>query len=297
MDSDKLRLLKSLHLLDKIPDAQLSALDQFLKPRSVAAGGVIFEEGSKGESLFFVVSGRVRISKKVSGEERKDLAILASGDCFGEMALLETTARSARASAAEDAALLELGREDFHLWLKSHPELAMEFFSGLVQVQSQRLRRTSSELTMLFDLSSLLLEDHGTSKALLTKVLGHIVPHLPGSWTAAAYLYNVFNDELDLVAQAGETDPAKLPRAEAGRAENGWLDGACYFVCLPGAKRPHGQLLFRAASPLSDEERAENARTLTTVGRLVTSAVENINFRTEESLRDRLKRSSYGTSI
>lgn len=298
MDSDKLKLLKSLHLLDKIPDEQLAALDQFLKPKTVAEGGVVFEEGSPGDSLFFVVAGRVAISKKISGGQRKDLAVLGPGDCFGEMALLETSTRSARASAQGQTTLLELARQDFDRWLKSHAELAMGFFGELVQVQSQRLRRTSSELTLLFDLSSLLLEAHASAKDLLSKVLAHVVPHLQGAWSGAAYLYNVFNDEMDPVARFGDFDfsPAAAKR-RGTETEAQWLEDGCYVVPLPGAERPHGYLLFHSAAPLSDEERGEQARTLTTVARLLTSAVENINFRTEESLRNRLKTSSYGSGL
>ncbi len=298
MDSQKLTLLKSLHLLDKIPDEHLSALDQYLKPKTIEDGAVIFEEGSAGDSLFFVATGRVRISKKISGENRKDLAVLGAGDCFGEMALLETTSRSARAAAQGQTTVLELGRVDFDRWLKSHPELAMGFFAELVQVQSKRLRRTSAELALLFDVSSLLLEQHAGAKELLSKVLAHVVPHMHGAWSGAAFLYNIFNDEMDHVAKHGDHDFAVSAAkfSKTTETEPRWLDDSSYYVPLPGAKRPQGYLLFHSAAPLAEDERSEHARTLLTMARLLTSAVENINFRTEENLRNRLKTSSYGNA-
>ncbi len=300
-DKDKIQLLKSLRLLGQIPEDRLATLGDFLKAKSLKDGEIVFEEGTTGDSLYFIASGHVRISKKMAKNVSKDLAILGAGDSFGEMAVIEPQPRSARASASGEASLFELGRDDLNRWLKSNPELAMSFFAHLVQVQSGRLRRTSNELTLLFDLSSLLLEAHGSGKELLLSVLERIVPHLVGSWSAQAHLYNLFNDEMDFVAGRGDFDfssmKGKLPPATETR--NLWLDDAAYYVSLPGPKRPHGYLIFHSATPLGEEERNETGRTLTTVARLLTSALENINFRTEDSLRDRLSKSTlkYGTGI
>ena len=297
---EKLQLLKSVRLLDQIPERQLAGLGQFLSPVEYADRAVIFDEGTKGDSLFFVTSGRVRISKQVSTGELKDLAILGPGDCFGEMALVDDVTRSARASACGPTALLRLHRDDMNRWLRSHPELAVDFFAELVQLLSRRLRRTSRELTLLFDLSQLLLEPTASGRELLSRVLTHVVPHLEGTWSAAAYLYNMFNDEMDLMASSGPTDISKLPQKlpAPGETRNLWIEDHVYYVSLPGTIRPHGYLIFHSESALGEEDRAEAARTFTTVARLLTSALENINFRIDESLRKRLEqRSCHGTDL
>ncbi|MCX5797475.1 MAG: cyclic nucleotide-binding domain-containing protein [Elusimicrobia bacterium] len=291
---EKLQLLKSVRLLDQIPEKQLAALGEFLTPVEIADGAVIFEEGAKGDSLYFVTGGRVRISKRVSAGDMKDLAILGPGDCFGEMALVEDVTRSAQAAAAGATTLFRLGREDMNRWLKSHPELAVDFFAELVQVLSRRLRRTSSELTLIYDLSHMLLEPWESGKALLAKVLGHVVPHLEGDWSAAAHLYNAFNDEMDFVAGCGPFDFARvqgqLPPVKETR--NIWIEDHVYYVSLPGAVRPHGYLIFRSEADLKDDQRADIGRTLTTVAQLLATALENIGHRVEEGLRERLKQNS-----
>lgn len=299
MDSEKLKLLKSLRLLDQIPEAQLRALGEYLKPLSLQDGAVVFEEGTVGTSLYFISSGQVRISKRVAGGGAKDLAILGPGDCFGEMALVETVARSASAESVGTAVIFELAKDDMNRWLKSHPELAMEFFAELVQTQSKRLRRTSNELALIFDLSNLFLEPISTGQQLLERVLRYVVPHLDGSWSGAAHLYNIFNDEMDLVAGQGGFDfsslAGKLPPPSETRSL--WLGDSAYYVSLPGEKRPHGYLIFRSELPLSEEDRTELGRMLTTVARLLTSALENINFRTEEALRSRLQARTHGARL
>jgi CRP-like cAMP-binding protein len=288
---EKLRLLKSVQLLGQIPERQLEALGEFLTPVELTDGAVIFEEGTKGDSLYFVTGGRVRISKRVAEGELKDLAILGPGDCFGEMALVDDVVRSAQAAALGDAKLFQLHRDDMNRWLKSHPELAVDFFAHLVQTLTRRLRRTSSELTLIYDLSHSLLEQWETGKALLSRVLEHVVPHLEGEWSAAAYLYNMFNDEMDFVAGCGPFDfaaiHAKLPPMKETRSL--WIDEHVYYASLPGDKRPHGYLIFHSAADLREEQRTEIGRTLTTVAQLLTSALENINHRLDQSLRERLK--------
>lgn len=292
MEHPKLSLLKTLRLLAGISDEKLNLLSAFLRPVSLENDQILFEEGSLGTSLYFVASGRVLIAKKVAGGSFKDLAILGPGDCLGEMAVLETMPRSARAAAYGPVELFELRREDLDKWLKQNPELAIGFFAHLVKMLSHRLRRTSDELTLLYDLSSVLLEPVPNNKELLARVINSVLPHLEGHWDAAAFLYNVFNDETDMVVNVGNFDFTQIPEPKDGRP--GWIEASTFFAPLPGEKRLGGYILFRAYENFSDEERAETGRTLTAVARLVQTAVENVNHKTEEQLRARLKSQSHG---
>ncbi|MEK7747086.1 MAG: cyclic nucleotide-binding domain-containing protein [Elusimicrobiota bacterium] len=293
---DHLKLLKSLRLLASIPEEKLATLSDFLIPTPFKDGETIFEEGTKGESLFFISEGHVRIAKRLPSKDKpayKDLAILAPGDCFGEMSLMEEDAdRSANAIASGDCLLLKLSRPDLHRWLKSDPVLATAFFSQLVKVLAGYLRRSSNELTLLFDLSQILLEPFPNPRDLLVRVLDCLLSHMEGDWSAGAYVYNEFNDEMDLAAAEG--DFASVPeelKAAAPSSSSSWLDDRTYRVVFPGKKRATGFFLFRRAAALAAEEKNEVTRTLTTTARLITTAIENIAFRTEETLRARLNTS------
>lgn len=296
MFTDKLKLLRSLRLLEGADDAQLAALGDYLKPRALKDGEIIFEEGAKGESLFFVAEGRVRISKKVVKGAGRDLAILEAGDCFGEMALVDSSGRSARASALGSASVLELSREDLERWLKKNPQLAMRFFAELVQIQSRRLRRTSCELALLHDLTSLFLEVSAGPKELLEKALTQLLTHLEGAWACGAWLYNMFNDEVEEAARAGKLappQPQKLPSLRETRYE--WLDDRTFYASLPALKAPLGYLLLQADTAVDPEARGELSRVLQATAQLLASALENVNFRNEDALRARLKGASSGS--
>src|SRR5262249_37712945 len=84
---EKVRLLKSITLLKNMSERTMQGLAEFLKPRKVPDGVVIFEEGSRGMSMYFVASGRIRIYKNTASGSTRELAVVGPGDFFGEMAL------------------------------------------------------------------------------------------------------------------------------------------------------------------------------------------------------------------
>jgi len=69
-----------------------------------------------------------------------------------------------------------------------------------------------------------------------------------------------------------------------------WTDDSTYQVIFPGKKRIMGFLVFHRRSQLDGEERNEFTRTMTTTARLITSALENISYRTEDAMRARLQK-------
>ncbi len=289
--SNRVALLRSLELFDQYPEKRLRALSAYLEPLSFADGAEIFAEGTTGDGLYFVLSGRVRVTKLLASGDQKDLASLGPSDCFGEMALLDTVARSASAYASGSVELLRLKRDDLKNWLSADPSLAMQFFAELVQIQSRRLRRTSAELALLYDLSSLLVEPATTPVSLLEHALGRILPHLDGDWSACAFAYNPYNQEMDPAGAIGRetfgSEAAFLPSQTA--AEQAWKDDRTLVLVLRSPTKLLATMYLRAAAAPDESRRAETDRTLSAVARLLASALENLDFRTDEALRRRLR--------
>jgi CRP-like cAMP-binding protein len=123
--------------------------------RSFPIGHVLFEEGDAGDRMYVISTGKVRILKRIGGEEIT-LALLSPGDFFGEMALLEGQPRSATAVVAvKDTVLIEVAQDAFGAMLHENGEIAMRMLRRL----SQRLREVTLQVTMF-------LTDNGTSRAL-----------------------------------------------------------------------------------------------------------------------------------
>jgi CRP-like cAMP-binding protein len=291
--------LRSLALLRHLPEGKVAELARVLTVQTVPARGLVFEEGSFGDTMFLLAAGQVRIEKQLEAGGFVELAVLSPGDVFGEMALIERLPRSARAVAHSDATLFVLGREDLRQWLASDPMTAVGFFLEMLRVLSHRLRRSSQALVLLQDVGDLATQRLEDEARFLEAVVRRMVPHLDGDWSAAAYVYNEWNDEVvrvETVGPRGESLPATLPIVEKA---NRWLDAASYCVALVGKSvTPLGFLVAHNELAMGPQERAEAEVTLTAVGHLVASALQNIKHDTEERLRARLEhRQAHDSSL
>ena len=76
-----------------------------------ANGDVIFEEGSLGEDVYIIKSGKVEVSQRV-GDDNIPIASLEEGDFFGEAAPLTGEPRSATITAVTDLSLRKRSLDD-----------------------------------------------------------------------------------------------------------------------------------------------------------------------------------------
>jgi CRP/FNR family cyclic AMP-dependent transcriptional regulator len=87
-----------------------------------------------GSDMFIVRSGQVKIISSGSDGKEVILALLTPGDFFGELSLLDSGPRSARAVASEkDTELLLLQRYDFMALLQKYPSVMQAVFKVLAQ--------------------------------------------------------------------------------------------------------------------------------------------------------------------
>jgi CRP-like cAMP-binding protein len=83
---------------------------------------MLFSEGEPGDELYIIQKGSVKIAKIVDNNEVL-LAVLKSGDIFGEMALLEAKPRAASAVAYEDCTVMAVNRANFERMIGSQPQI------------------------------------------------------------------------------------------------------------------------------------------------------------------------------
>ena len=121
--------------------AEMKLLATFSSEERFREGSMIFREGEKGDKLYIVLDGRVRISKFIPGVGEEALAVLDRGDFFGEMALIDDKARSADAKAHEgDATVLSIDRATLNEILSMDPHASLQFLNLLCRMISRRLR-------------------------------------------------------------------------------------------------------------------------------------------------------------
>jgi len=127
--------------------AEMKLLATFSTEERFRDGSMIFREGEKGDKLFIVLDGRVRISKFIPGVGEEALAVLDRGDFFGEMALIDDKARSADAKAHEaDATVLSIDRATLNEILSMDPNASLQFLNLLCRMISRRLREINEKI-------------------------------------------------------------------------------------------------------------------------------------------------------
>ena len=97
----------------------------------------------------FILEGAVRISREVGGMGEEALAVLRTGDAFGEMALIDATPRSADAKAHERCRLLVVTRDALEEVLFLRKDLAYEVLWNFVKILTARLRETNDKMAFL----------------------------------------------------------------------------------------------------------------------------------------------------
>jgi CRP-like cAMP-binding protein len=134
------QLLSKQFLISTMPGGALDDLVKFTTVARFEPHRVIFSKGDKGDCLYGILSGRVRIySNSAEGAEIM-LNVLEQGDLFGEIALLDGSTRTASAAAMEHADLLRIHRAHFLPYVKANPDLIL----AMLTLLCQRLRWTSS---------------------------------------------------------------------------------------------------------------------------------------------------------
>ncbi len=138
-------VLKAVPLFSGCQDEQLRVLAAMVTRRSVPRGTLVLNAGDQTDSLYIVLSGRLKVLMSDSDGKEVILSILGPGEFFGEMGLIDDSPRSASVLAIEPCELLSISKRDFKSCLAQNFEMAMAVMKGLVR----RLREADRKIGSL----------------------------------------------------------------------------------------------------------------------------------------------------
>jgi CRP/FNR family cyclic AMP-dependent transcriptional regulator len=129
-------------LFTGLEDFYLKDLIARAEVKTWPAGTQIITEGDPGEAVFFMISGRVKVT--LYGEEGREivLAILNEGDMFGEMSIIDDKPRSANVEAVQELVCLVVTKSAFLDYMARHHKVYMRFFAYL----TGRLREATRKI-------------------------------------------------------------------------------------------------------------------------------------------------------
>lgn len=145
------KILHNILIFQDLTDRELTHIERILYRRTYQAGEVIFREGEPGLGMYIIEQGLVDITL-ATGNER--LAELCDGDFFGELSLLDDSARTATATAREDCRMLCFFQPELMDLLNVSPRLGVKVLLGLSRTLGERLKRANEYIQLLKSVDS-----------------------------------------------------------------------------------------------------------------------------------------------
>lgn len=136
--------LRDIPIFSELQDNTLQKIYNSGFIKSYKKNDIILSEEDAGNSMFFIVEGKVKVLRS---DEDKEIIIslLGPGEFFGEMSILDGMGRSATVSAVENSKLFILQRNEFLDLLTNHPEVSI----SLLRELSIRLRNATNKIKAL----------------------------------------------------------------------------------------------------------------------------------------------------
>lgn len=142
-------------LLSKVPAfahltfRELKEVAAIVHRREYRSGEPVFHQGDPGLGMYIIQEGSVSIVLAEGDSGHKELAVLSEGDFFGELGLLDESARSASAVCKTDCLLIGFFRPDLLELIERKAALGIKIVMKLAEIVGERLRKTDKELSKL----------------------------------------------------------------------------------------------------------------------------------------------------
>ncbi|MFL6153489.1 MAG: Crp/Fnr family transcriptional regulator [Ornithinibacter sp.] len=132
-------------LFQGLPEDAVDPVASRLETVTLPRGRVVFNEGEPGDSLYIVISGKIKLSRRSPDGRENVLAVMGPSDQFGELSVFDPGPRTATATAVTDVKLARMPQAVLRPWIEAHPEVG----ERLLHVLARRLRRTNDSVADL----------------------------------------------------------------------------------------------------------------------------------------------------
>src|SRR5256885_16078889 len=163
-------------LFKRLEPHELEKLAEEIDQVNYPAGETIFNEHDRGDSLYVVETGSVRIWVVDEDVSEVTLAELKPGDFFGELAVLDRGERSSSATAITDTHLHRLSSDDFQKFLLEHPDASIDVICEI----AARVRQTNQ---LVSQRAARNINVEMEAKSTIGQRIADKVASFGGSWT------------------------------------------------------------------------------------------------------------------
>ncbi len=140
-------MLENLHVFRGLTKREIAAIAKISVPVSYNAGKTVFVETSKGNDLYVILSGKVKIQlESIVPHCDISLSILETGQIFGELALIDAGPRSATVVCLEDTQILVFNGKKLHALFEKNHHIGYVVMFNLARTICDRIRKTNKRL-------------------------------------------------------------------------------------------------------------------------------------------------------
>jgi len=123
---NKVWYLQHVDIFRGIPREELEAMAQQMREQRFERRDVIISPGDRGDKVYILKDGTVKISQVSQAGREAILAIVTTGEVFGEHALFRDEVREVMATAMEDSLVCVVPSRAFRGFLEKHPDLSIK---------------------------------------------------------------------------------------------------------------------------------------------------------------------------
>lgn len=138
-------ILDKVEIFEGLTQQEMDALTASSVTRSYPKNTVIINENDHADSLYLIESGRVKVYCSDKNGKEFIMNTLATGDHFGELALLDDDKRSASVRTMEKSNFCIIYKEDFNHVLAQQPNIAKTLIRNL----TRRVRKLTQDVKAL----------------------------------------------------------------------------------------------------------------------------------------------------
>jgi cAMP-dependent protein kinase regulator len=131
-------VLATVPLFDGISPRHLRKIAGVATAKRFAPYTAMVKQGAPGDAFYVILDGSATVRRP-----GKRNVIIGQGDFFGELALLDSSPRSATVEANDDVLAMRLGRAAFQKTLEKEPKVAL----AMLRTLASRLRSAQAEVT------------------------------------------------------------------------------------------------------------------------------------------------------
>jgi CRP/FNR family transcriptional regulator, cyclic AMP receptor protein len=131
--------LRRMKIFADMDEPQLASFLQYMEVLKFPGNTPVFRKGESGDAMFLVLQGELRAGAVVGGRE-STLSVMGVGECFGELAVLDESPRSADVVANVESVLLKISAAALKRLFKEAPALAAPFLLALNRTITHRVR-------------------------------------------------------------------------------------------------------------------------------------------------------------